>query len=511
MALKFTQSQRASQKQIQKLTQVQIQALNYLAMNNFDLREAIYSEADKNPALEITKDEIEDSDNSYSEGQVLLKNSALNDYTSTASVSKSAEEKADAYQKALESRADTRESLSAHLLFQFNVMNLPENQHILGTKLINNLDKNGFHILAPVSFINIKTDTQKDLDTCLDIIQNLDPAGCCCTSVEESLLVQARASKNPPDAAIFILDGHLNFLNPPVASKVLKKISDFVKEERKKSFNTVDYSFTDKFDEKQIEEAIEFIKNLNPRPARDFSSEDNAFIFADVYVEKISGSLNLNTNSGIVVNIPESRDTSFLIKTSHAYLPELSVSKEYLEISKMPGISEEQKKKLSESVSNAKQIIEMIQYREDTLLLATRAIVNAQMEFFKKGPGHLSPLVQKQIAELISVHETTVSRIANGKYLQCEWGLFPFKYFFTSGVSQGEQNKNGSPDLKDAISKERIVFEMKKLIDAQKPGEKKLSDQKICDILNSKGIKVARRTIAKYRYQLNIASSYDRV
>ena len=499
MALNFAQTQRLSQKQIQKLNQVQIQSLKYLAMNSFDLRDEVYAEVNKNPALEIVNDEIEDGEHEGS------RSSGLSDYTRTGSTTKTGEEKSDAFQNILESKADTRESLSEHLLFQFNVMDLKENQRLLGTKLIHNLDKNGFHILAPVSFINYETDTQEDLEKCISIIQNLDPVGCCCSNIEESLLVQARALENPPAAALFILDGHLSFLNPPVASRVLKRITDYVKEESEKAFNTKDYSFVKELDEQSIEEAIEFIKNLDPHPARNFSSNENAFIVPDVYVTKIPLAKTGN-GTDLIINGTGENAHSFLIKKASGVVPEVAVSKDYIDIAKMKNLPDEQKKKVSESIQNARQIIEMIKYRQDTILEAACAIVEAQTDFFEKGPGNLNPLVQRQIAELLSVHETTISRLANEKYLQCEWGIFPMKYFFTIGVAQGGDKKTG-----EMISKDRIVFEMKKLIEAQKPGEKKLSDQKLCDILNAMGIKVARRTIAKYRSQLNIASSYDRV
>lgn len=499
MALNFVQTQRISQKQIQRLNQVQIQSLKYLAMNSFDLRDAVYAEANKNPALEIVKDEIEEGENEGS------RTSGLSDYTRTGTASKSGEEKSDAFQSILESKADTRESLSEHLLFQFNVMNLKENQRVLGTKLIHNLDKNGFHILAPVSFLDFETDSQEDLEKCISIIQNLDPVGCCCSNIEESLFVQAKAVKNPPELALFILDGHLNFLNPPVASKVLKHITDFAREENEKAFNPKDYSFVKELSEEDVEEAIDFIKNLDPHPARNFSSNENAYIVPDVYVTKIPF-VKSGSTTDLVINGSGENAHSFLIKKASGIVPEIAVSKDYLDIARMKNLPEEQKKTVTESIQNARQIMEMIKYRQDTILEATCAIVEAQTEFFEKGPGYLEPLVQRQIAELLSVHETTISRLANEKYLQCEWGIFPMKYFFTTGVSQGSDKKSG-----ETISKDRIVFEMKKLIDAQKPGEKKLSDQKLCDILNAMGIKVARRTIAKYRSQLNIASSYDRV
>ena len=119
-----------------------------------------------------------------------------------------------------------------------------------------------------------------------------------------------------------------------------------------------------------------------------------------------------------------------------------------------------------------------------------------QHEFFKKGPGNLAALKQKDVADILGVHETTISRMANSKYIQCQWGLFEVKYFFTNAVSD--------------TSKDQVLFQIKQILEEHKNDSKKLSDQKVADALAAKGINVARRTVAKYRAQLNIESSYNR-
>ena len=143
--------------------------------------------------------------------------------------------------------------------------------------------------------------------------------------------------------------------------------------------------------------------------------------------------------------------------------------------------------------------------RQKTVYAAVCAIVERQKLFFYKGPGHLRPLRMKDIAEEIGVHETTVSRIANGKYLQCEWGLFELKYFFTNAVSQSAAPQNNPG------SKESVKHLLKIIIDKnEQKGIKKLSDAKLAELLEAEGVHIARRTVAKYRSELNIESSFDR-
>lgn len=537
MALNFSQTQKISQKQVQKLSQVQIQSLKYLAMNSLDLKNEIYAEVEKNPALEIKSDGEDSSPEQFDAAE---KNGGehFSDDTKIRGTTDSGRTKSDAFQEIIESKADTRETLSEHLLSQFALAKLPENQRVLGEKLIRNLDKNGFHILAPVSFLNYGEDTEQDLAHCLSVIQNLEPCGCCCTNIEESLLIQAKARKNPPEAALFLLDGHLDFLDPPNAAKVLKKIRDFVKNEKNKSFSTDSFDGAEQFDEEQIQNAIQFIQTLNPHPAGGFSSAENPFIAPEIFVKKIPFA-----DSGIIPGAKIVSETgseenpvhpahSFIVQTSRGILPEVTVSKEYTELLKTGHLPPGQQDTVKKLVQDGKTFLESLQFRDDSVFQAAVAIVKAQTSFFENGPGNLVVFRQKDLAQILGVHETTVSRIANNKYLECEWGIFPLKYFFVNGVPQS--SAKSAPDIPSEkkspeenpqteifprpesqktpqiISKDKILFEIQAIISAQPPGEKQLSDQKLADLLSEKGIKVARRTVAKYRAQLGVKSSYDR-
>ncbi|MBQ7881729.1 MAG: RNA polymerase factor sigma-54 [Treponema sp.] len=483
--------QKQGQVQSQKLSQNQIMSLNLLSLGSLDLRDAIYEAVEKNPALVISQDNFES-------GVTYAKSRKINDNIKYGNPSKSGENASDNFLSALESSVDNRKSLRSHLEHQFLSMKHSPSEESLGLKLINNLDKRGFHILSPSSLLdkNDLNHTEELLDKCLNQIQNLDPIGTCCKDSEESLLIQAKSHESVPKAVLFFLEGHLEFLYPPQVLKIKKKVDSYFSEQNELAFSKKMNSFS----AEEIEEALNFIKKLDPFPARNFDVSECHFISPDVYVEKDS-SLN-----------------KFNIRLSRELIPQLSISEKFEEeaknrirITKSTEKSEKlrsEHKFVMDSVRSAEAFIDCVQFREKTILKATKEIVRCQIEFFKKGPRYLVPLRQKDIAKKIGVHETTISRMANEKYLQCQWGLFDMGYFFTNAV--GSDNNKKTDDTNSLRSKESIKYEIKQILSEHIDDNKPLSDQKIADILLSKGIKIARRTVAKYRSELNIDSSYVR-
>lgn len=471
--------QKLVQKQIQKLSQVQITTLNYLAMGNEALRNEIYKAVSENPALEIV------SEPSTRRGSL----SSGENYS--ASFSNSAT--SDQYQQILENQQDYGETLQAHLLHQLNAMKISDAEHDLCTKLIYNLDKNGFYgsMLSPETFLPRKNPAAEKelLERCLKMVQSLDPVGTCCRTPEESLLIQAQLSENPDPLALFILDGHLDFVNPPEAQKVSRKLMDFKNSLHKKAFADTSAIDSLSLDEEAAALALKFILSLNPHPAQGYNTEagaDTGRPDVVLIVTKENGPVDDDYSRGLVSINP---DYHFQIKYASGALPEVRISPEF--------------KMDKENVAKAQAFINSLQYRESTIVMQGCAIVRAQKNFFLKGPGHLKVLTRRQIAQELGIHESTVSRTSakNGsKYIQTEWGLFPAWYFFTSGVS----NRDGSK----TISSERIKEKIKEVLSEQ--GNENLSDQKLCELLNQKGARIARRTVAKYRAQLGLKNSYKR-
>lgn len=470
--------QKLVQKQIQKLSQVQITSLNYLAMGNETLRNEIYKAVSENPALEIV------SEPSRRENFTGWENYSTSFGNSASS---------DQFQQILENQQDYEETLQAHLLHQLNAMKISEAEHELCTKLIYNLDRNGFYgsMLSPETFLPHKNPAAKKdlLERCLKMVQSLDPIGTCCRTPEESLLIQAQLSENPDPLALFILDGHLDFMNPPDAQKISRKLIDFKNSLHKKAFADTSVIDNLSLDEAAAASALKFILSLNPHPAQGYNTEagvDTGRPDVVLIVTKENGPADDDYSRGLV---SLNSDYHFQIKYASGSLPEIRISPEF--------------KMDKENIAKAQALINSLQFRESTIVMQGCAIVHAQKNFFLKGPGHLKVLTRRQIAQELGIHESTVSRTSakNGsKYIQTEWGLFPAWYFFTSGVS----NRDGSK----TISSERIKQKIKDVLSEH--GNENLSDQKLCELLNQKGARIARRTVAKYRAQLGFKNSYKR-
>ncbi len=480
--------QKNVQIQTMKLSQQQIMAMNLIAMGSLELREEILEKVDENPALEIKEDKFLGNTNSVHTGKI----------------SRAGEEAAEKYQNMLESAPDETETLQEHLLHQLNMINLPENEYRICKKLIENLDENGFYILAPITLLEPeKGDDEKLLKKCIFTVQHFDPEGICCQNVMESLEIQAKLKKNTPKIALYILHGRLEILKPPVAEKVLNKIQKNIEENEKLSFwtpNPDDIQLTKKdLSLENVKNSIEFIQKLEPFPAAGFKSTQEHFVQPDVYVAK-----------------SENSDEIQVILSNQA-IPVLSIAEDFKNEEKSGSLSEKNKKTLKMQLKEAQNFLDTLNFREQVLLNAFKKLAEIQKEFFLKGPGNLVPLTQREFAKMINVHESTVSRMAESKFLRCEWGTFPVKYFFTKALAstkqkltEGTEEKKESESTVENISTDSVKIEIEKILKAQKPGEKKLSDQKIADILAEKGIKIARRTVSKYRIQLNIASSYER-
>lgn len=492
--LDFQQTQ--NQSQIQVMSQKQIQSLNLLSLSSGDLRNEILKAAEENPALFIQYDPLEQK------GKFTKKTG--NDFTRLSSRIGSAQQLAsDNFQNALEAQPDNRASLQDHLLFQLNMTSLNPEEEGLCKKIIGNLDQRGFFILSPFSLLdkNNQAEDQLLLDKCIKVVQSFDPSGICCASTEESLLLQAQQKENAPSLALFLLNGHLDFLVPAQEEKISKKVEAFVKSQKKLFAQKEGEIFLQEndFTAEKCKEALAFIRGLDPYPARNFSVSQTHFVSPDIYVSEIGSNETYPfSNKGLLV---ESEKHTFLVSLSNENVPSLSLSPDFVEY------TSEKNKMVDSSIKKAEEFISALNFRQQTLAKAACAIVSMQADFFAEGPGHLAPMKQQDLADILKVHETTVSRMANGKFVQCQWGLFPIKYFFSNAVSAATSlSKESSGD----VSKEKVLYEMKKILEEHKNDAKKMSDQKLSDALSERGIKVARRTVAKYRSQLNIESSYLR-
>ncbi len=383
------------------------------------------------------------------------------DHTSTSSSPSSSDEYVGA-----ETYTASERSLHDHLHWQSDIYPWDDAQQVLASYLIDDINDEGYlttdlgELLEEINLNEESDYTLDDLTAVLGIIQQFEPTGVGARNVQESLLLQLANLPNNPfvvTAAQLITDNFdwLSFHD----NKRIKKLYGL--------------------DDDQLTQLFKLIQSLNPRPGRDFSSTQSEIIIPDLRIKR--------TNQG------------WLVELNANAFPRLAVNSTYIDLANKLDNSE-QSKKIKEQLIEAKGLIKSIHSRGETLLRVGRFIVEKQHRFFEEGEQAMQPLVLREVAENLELHESTISRATSQKYMQTPRGTYELKYFFSTGVSQ-----YGSADQSATAIKAHI----KGLID-QEDSKKPLSDNKLMALLEEKEIAVARRTIAKYREALNIPSSSER-
>ena len=397
--------------------------MRYLAMPVLELREEIKNKLEENPALEET-----------GSSEILL--SSLEEKHSKDDISTDwDEEGADRKQKFLENTLTQKESLQDHLLMQLGMQKNIDKAVIDAAEiLVQNLNNDGF-LELPLKEAVPEAD-EETLQKAASLVQMLDPQGTCVADYKESLAVQA-SLQDAPENTEKVITEHLEELE---------------KEQYKKIANTLHIT------EKEVVEIRDFIKTLNPFPGRAYAIVPDQPVIPSFTITAKNGELEVYMNDLAV--------------------PELQISPSFKELDESPDADAESKKFVHDKVQDAQSFISMLDMRKETLNKAAEAIIKCQKEFFLKGPKYLKPLTQREFAKIIKVSESTVSRIANSKYVQTDWGFYSFSYFFPS---QGES----------------VLEIIKEIIETNK--EKHLSDQQISDMLKERGINMARRTVSKYK------------
>ncbi len=459
-----------------KLSPQMIQSINLLTLPVFELRERILDEAEKNPALEIVSDSgLDVSDDIYSENSdsgSIVKNS---DKIKSKDASSS-------FLQFLENQPAKEETLQEHLLAQLLEIDLPPEDRLLAESIVQNLDRHGFHFVAPESLyeelFGVKSldDAQKaQLEKILNIIRNFDPPGTAFDNAHQSLIFQAR-KRNAPPLVMELLENHFEELSNMRVSSFQKRLPGRTAEE--------------------LAAAFDFIKTLEPFPAREFGGvEDVQFIVPDVYVYKVDS------------DSPDI-DDHFAVICEDKGLPVVKLSPMFVDIAKdKKNATDESAAFVNERLKDAEWFLNGLGRRNQTLIKVTREIVRRQKAFFLGFASAPSALRMSEIAAALDIHEATVSRITSGKYLQCSAGIFSLRYFFTNAAVSKTESTNVNASV---FSKEQVKDRIKQLIEEAEQSGKKLSDEKISKKLEEFGMSVARRTVSKYRAELNIQSSYDR-
>ena len=434
------------------------QSIKLMALPLQELKFRIDEELQANPALEVVEDNstvsLEDSDReTYEEELAYFQDSSDPGFTRSGYDDEASNNK----RQFMEGALSKPETLHEHLEWQLRLQPISEREFSVGERLIQNLDDNGFY-REPLDVI-VGDDDPAIVDRMIDMIRTFEPVGTCVHNYRESLLVQAQLDPERPPATDAILSDYLDLLERGKHAEIARKL---------------------KIEVSDVEEALEFIRGLTPFPGRLFSSDQVTYVIPDLMVEL--------------------RDGQFFIIMNDEEIPVLGISDSFSGIGSDSG--KEVKKFVRSKVKDARWFIQSIRQRNETLLKVARAVVEFQRDFFIKGAKYLVPLTLKDIAAEVGVHEATVSRITTGKYVQTEFGIFELKYFFTNSIS-------GAGSTGSRFSKEGVKEVIREILEAESDDEH-LSDQAIADLLASRGIKLARRTVAKYRKELDISSSYRR-
>lgn len=496
MSLKM--QQHLAMKQQLRMTQQLQQAIKLLQLSRMELVSQIQQEMIENPTLEEVMDEPSRSEERLERGmepesQSDMRSSSVSEASGADSSSGLSELGSDGQERreemdwsayleyyqshtplpqnsykgmiteelpSYEATLTAPETLVEHLLWQVRMSRLDEQEERIAAEIIGNLDEDGY--LKGVSLEEIAEKLEADLDNVeyvLETVQEMDPVGVASRDLKECLTVQAEVHHADDETVYQIIQEHIPNLE-------------------RKNYEAIARSLKVGLDE--VLRAAKLISLMDPKPGRKFSDERPQYITPDIYVQKIDGDYRVILNED--------------------GLPKLRVSPFYSQVVKQKDNGKEASAYIRDKLAGARWLIRSIHQRQRTIHKVTEAIVERQREFLDRGVNYLKPMVLKDIAEETGLHESTISRVTNKKYVHTPQGVFELKYFFNSRITRTQGDDLASESVKERI-KQIISAE-----DARRPH----SDAKIVRLLRDQNIKIARRTVAKYREAMGILSSTQR-
>jgi len=454
------------------------QAIKLLQLSRLELAEMIRQEMEENPALEeaaqqeepespaeteqkeadAAKDEIKEVEIDEKVGTDTDWENYIDEFNSTGRVYVESENREAPNYEAF---TGNKKTLDDHLKWQLMLNGLEREKEEIGLLIIGNLNMDGYLCATIGEVAETAEVTPEEAEQVLKILQGFDPPGVCARNLSESLLIQADLLGITTPVLTKILTDHLKNLE----NRNIKKIA--------KDLNV---------SEDEIRSAVKIIQYLEPKPGRIFADNDSTYIIPDIYVYK--------------------QGDEYKIVLNDDGLPKLQINSFYKDaVAKKKKLHKETKNYLNEKMQSASWLIKSIHQRQRTIYLVMESIIKFQREFFDKGIAYLKPLILKDVAEDIDMHESTISRVTTNKYAYTPQGLFELKYFFNSSISRGTGE--------DALASESVKDRIKTLVENEDP-EAPLSDEKIADLLSEANIRIARRTVAKYRKMLKILPSNKR-
>jgi RNA polymerase sigma-54 factor len=428
------------------------QALRLLQLPTLELEQELKQEVESNPLLEIDDDD-EELDRSQKEGSDEPQAGNLDSWDDVFSdgFEMQYREQEELPEDFVERVPINRQSAGENLLRQLNMAVADQELQNIGEYIVGSLDDRGFLTIGLDEIQNVFGVSEARAEEALLSVQALDPPGIAARDLPECLLLQLKAL-GKEDSLVAVI------------------IRDYFKELMQRKYQEIARKL--KLSVEDIQAAAHSIGELDPKPGLELSSEEPHYIIPDLVVEEVEG--------------------EYVIYLNDRHLPRLRIAENYKEF--LVSDVKDTKEYVQGKLNQAQWLIRTVEQRRATMVKVMAAIIEEQHEFFDKGPQALRPLTLQQVASKIGMHESTVSRVTNNKTVQTPRGIFRLKYFFSSALSteDGEEvsAKAAKSRIQEIVSKEEV--------------KKPLSDQKIADILREEGLKIARRTVAKYREQLGI-------
>jgi RNA polymerase sigma-54 factor len=447
------------------------QSLEILQMPLLDLQQMIKQELSENPTLEATQEqpdaqieieqgtkdvERDEFDNEFEKLAALGEEWGDNFYENRqVSGGGEAEEK---YQYMMDSLSESS-SLHDQLLEQLALSNLNEYEKKIAGIVVGNIDDEGYLQLDVEDLTSLPNFPDEMLGKILDTIHEFDPPGVGARDLRECLMLQLKRSNREDTQEYQLVSDHLDLLGRHKFDEIARAMGLTVE---------------------RVRELAASVAKLDPKPGHNFSDSQIEYVTPEIIVEI--------------------KDGEYVITQNKKPYPKLFISRKYLQMLKDPNTSKEVKTYIREKITKSKQFIQSIDQRMSTIYRIAVEIVRIQRDFFDHGVSKLRPLNMKTVAELLEVHETTISRATSGKYMQTPRGLLSMKYFFKPGIMTASG---------EAISNESVKAALSEIV-ADEDKKKPLSDAKLVTHLEEQGMKIARRTVAKYRDQLRILPSHLR-
>jgi RNA polymerase sigma-54 factor len=451
-------------------------AIKLLQMSRLELIETIQQEMEENPVLEESREDLgeevtaADSDREMADQieEVQVKETIqddidwqdyINEFNAPSRTSYEVE--APAGKVGFENYMSSPESLQDHLLWQLLMTSADAQQKLVGSLIIGNLNNDGYLDISVEEIAQLAEVSIDLVKQTLAVMQTFDPVGVCARDLGESLLIQLKHLGIHETLVTEIVSSHIGLLQNRNVNALCKKTGA---------------------SRENVLAAVAVIQGLEPRPGRAYSAEVPQHIVPDIYVYQLDG--------------------DFIIVLNDNGLPRLHISALYRNrLQQIDQISASEKEYIQDKLRAALWLIRSIHKRQKTIYRVMESIIKFQRPFFERGIGHLKPMVLRDVAEDIDMHESTVSRVTTNKYAHTPHGVFELKYFFSSPINR--------VDGKDAVASTSVKDKIRQIIEGENP-IRPYSDNKITQILKAFNIDIARRTVGKYREALNILPSSKR-